>query len=170
MGQLGGCQPLPPVSYCAFPSLPASGLQSCIEETLLVIGFFAKIVGSGERRGQSGAEKRGGRAANCRFDRLLFISHRRSCPPAPPAAHHRLAGTLHDAGKTHIAFPHSKLHQPASLRSFRSWWKLDPILTTVCSLIQKVISLLKSLAQPSHRLISHQKHTPSNPYEESLIS
>ena len=63
----GGCQPLA-VSYCAFPSPTCSlhwvkGLQPCIEETLLVIGFFAKIVGSEER--QAGAEKRGGRAANC---------------------------------------------------------------------------------------------------------
>ena len=57
-----------PSATVHFPARPApcigvKELQPCIEETLLVIGFFAKIVGSEKR--QAGAEKRGGRAANC---------------------------------------------------------------------------------------------------------
>ena len=41
------------------PCIAVKGLQPCIEETLLVIGFFAKIVGSEKRQAE------GGRAANC---------------------------------------------------------------------------------------------------------
>ena len=75
-----------PSATVHFPARPApciavKGLQPCIEETLLVIGFFAKIVGSGKR------QERGGGQLTARFDRLLFISHpTRSCPPEPPAA------------------------------------------------------------------------------------
>ena len=112
--QPAGCQP-PPVSYRAFPtSSPERGLhrgkrarRSCIEETWIVIGFFAKIVGT-ERQ-------RGGGQLTARFARLLFNSH----PPEPPAAHHKQLGTLHDAAKTHIAFPHSTTLQASGKGLFR---------------------------------------------------
>ena len=56
--QPAGCQP-PPGSYRAFPTTsPERGLhrgkrarRSCIEETWIVIGFFAKIVGTERQRG-----------------------------------------------------------------------------------------------------------------------
>ena len=131
------------VSYCAFPSptcaacIGVKEVQPCIEETLLVIGFFAKIVGSApEEREERGGQLTAASTGYCSFPtreaaHLLHLLH------LPTT---RLAGTLHD---THC------LPTLTSLRkgSFQGWWKLDPILALVCSLIQKVIQSIEKLTK-----------------------